>query len=149
MGSWGGAAPLSGDNGYNGWWNETVQGVIKEKKIAFKRWQRSRDLGDREEYRRKKNEAKRKVREAQREAWRQWSEDLNTREGQNKLFRVAAQMKKDKTDIPGSRYVKDENGNLIVDPSSVAERWKQYFSRLLNEESNRQIEVSAPVCGPV
>ena len=131
------------------WWSETVQGVIKEKKIAFKRWQRSGELQDREEYRRKKNEAKRKVREAKKEAWREWCEDLNTREGQNKLFRVAAQMKKDRTDVPGSRFVKDENGHLLVEPSSVAERWKQYFSRLLNEESDHQIEVCNPVCGPI
>ena len=131
------------------WWNETVQGVIKEKKSAFKRWQRSRDLEDREAYRRKKNEAKRKVREAKKEAWRQWSEALNTREGQNKLFRVAAQMKKDRTDIPGSRFIKDANGNLIVNSLSVAERWKQYFSRLLNVENDHQIETCAQVSGPV
>ena len=31
----------------------------------------------------------------------------------------------------------------------MAVRRKQYFSRLLNEESDHQIEVSAPVCGPV
>ena len=131
------------------WWNEAVQGVLKEKKIAFKRWQRSGELQDREVYRRKRNEAKRKVREAKKEAWRQWCEDVNTREGQNKLFRVAAQMKKDKTDIHGSRFVKDENGNLLVEPSSVAERWKQYFDRLLNEENEHHIEVCDPVSGPV
>ena len=74
---------------------------------------------------------------------------MNTKEGQNKLFRVAAQMKKERTDVPGSRFVKDESGNLLVESSSVAERWKHYFSRLLNEESDHQIEVCNPVYGPV
>ena len=52
-------------------------------------------------------------------------------------------------DVPGSRNVKDENGTLLAEQTSVKEAWKQYFSRLLNGESDQQVEVCDPVCGPI
>ena len=87
--------------------------------------------------------------EAKREAWGQWCDELSTREGQNKLYRIAAQMKKDRTDVPGTRYVKDRNGNLLVNPTLVAERWREYFNGLVNSESDHQITECDPVSGPV
>ena len=41
------------------WWSDAVQNVLKEKKAAFKKWQRTLEMEDREAYRRKRNEAKR------------------------------------------------------------------------------------------
>ena len=131
------------------WWSEAVQNILREKKAAFKRWQRTGEREDREAYRRKRNEAKRVVKNAKNQAWRRWSEDLNTREGQNKMFRVAAQMKKDKADVAGSRFVKNVDGRLLIEPDAVASRWKEYFSRLLNEENENQIEMSNIVSGPI
>ena len=126
-----------------------MQSVLRVKKAAFKRLQRTGHPEDREAYRRKRNESRRVVRCEKKEAWRRWSEDLNTREGQNKMFRVATQMKKDKVDVAGSRFVKSADGNLLIEPESVAGRWKEYFDRLLNEENGNEIEVSGIVSGPV
>ena len=39
------------------------------------------------------------VADAKSEAWNCWSEDLNTRDGKNKLFRAASLMRKDKEDV--------------------------------------------------
>ena len=83
------------------WWNDTVQQIIKEKKAAFRKWQRSGAEVDNEVYKRKKREAQRIVGDMKKEAWSQWSQDLNTREGRNKLFRVASQMKEDKKIFKG------------------------------------------------
>ena len=65
------------------------------------------------------------------------------------MFRVATQMKWDKVDVAGTRFVKNVDGNLLIEPGSVAGRWKEYFSRLLNEESENQIETSDIVSGPI
>ena len=65
------------------------------------------------------------------------------------MFRIAAQMKKDKVDVAGSRFVKNLDGNLLIEPGAVASRWKEYFSRLLNEENENQIEVSDIISGPI
>ena len=131
------------------WWNNSVQDIIREKRAAFKKWQRSGGDADREEYRRKSREAKRRVGEAKQEAWREWSEDLNTAEGRNKLFRVASQMRKDKKDIQGTCFIKDENNNIVVEQNAVADRWRRYFHALLNEEYENQIEICSPVEGPI
>ena len=66
------------------WWTEAVQNVLREKKATFKRWQQTGYMEDREAYRRKRNDARRVVREEKYEAWRRWSEDLHTREGQTR-----------------------------------------------------------------
>ena len=65
------------------------------------------------------------------------------------MFRVATQMKKDKVDIVGSGFVKNADGNLLIEPGSVARRWEENFSRLLNEENENQIEVEHMVSGPI
>ena len=43
------------------WWNEDVRQVLKQKKLAFKKWQKSMFEGDKEEYRIKNGEAKKIV----------------------------------------------------------------------------------------
>jgi hypothetical protein len=37
--------------------------------------------------------------------------------------------------------VKDENGDLLEDSHNILNRWKNYFSQLLNVHNVRQIEV--------
>ena len=58
-------------------------------------------------------------------------------------------MKKDKKDIQGSGFIKDENGNILVEQNEVAERWRRYFQELLNEEYENQIEECDVVEGPI
>jgi hypothetical protein len=33
---------------------------------------------------------------------------------------------------PSSNLVKDENGDLLADPHNILNRWRNYFSQLLN-----------------
>jgi hypothetical protein len=45
---------------------------------------------------------------------------------------------------PRSNLVKDENGDLLADPHNISNRWKNYFSQLLNVHGVsdvRQIEI--------
>jgi hypothetical protein len=45
---------------------------------------------------------------------------------------------------PRNNLVKDENGDLLADSNNILNRWKNYFSRLLNAHNVsdvRQIEV--------
>ena len=49
-------------------------------------------------------------------------------------------------DVSGSRFVKNLDGNLHIEPGAVAGRWKEYFERLLNEANENQIEKSGIVC---
>ena len=131
------------------WWNEEVQGAIKEKKMAYKRWQKRRTEEAHEQYRVKRRQAKRAVAIAKDRAWKEWSEYLKTRGGRAKIFRIAKQMKKERKDIVGAKYIKDENGTLKVKEEEVMERWRRYFSSLLNETNAYQLEEEQKIEGPI
>ena len=89
--------------------------------------------------------AKRCVAISKREAW----QNLSTPEGQNKMFLVSAQMRKDRKDVHGTKYIKDENGDIVVKEKEVRDRWRRYFSTLLNEENPNHIEDVEVIEGPI
>ena len=72
-----------------------MQEAIKEKKRAYKRWQRRRTEETHEQYRVKRRQAKRAVAIAKDRAWKEWSEYLKTSGGRAKMFRIAKQMKRE------------------------------------------------------
>ena len=59
--------------------------------------------------------AKKEVARAKESAWKLWSEDLHTAAGQQKMFKMAQQMRRDKKDIIGSNFIRDGSGNIRVD----------------------------------
>ncbi len=67
------------------------------------------------------------------------------------MLKMAKQMKDEKKDVIGARYVKDEHGNIKVEEAHIMQRWKRYFSELLNEENQYKLEdhlkVEAPILG--
>ena len=83
------------------WWNHTVQQRLREKKVAYKRWQPTGAEEDRETFKDRKRVARREVAREKSEAWAEWSRNLNTAEGRGKMFRIAKQMRKDKRDVIG------------------------------------------------
>ena len=49
------------------------------------------------------------------QAWIEWSENLNTVKGRTEMFRLASQMKKDKTDILATNFIKNEEDCIKVE----------------------------------
>ena len=86
---------------------------------------------------------------AQDRAWNYWSESLQSNEGRAKMFKIAKQMRKERKDIIGLKYVRDENGTLKVKERKVMERWRSYFSSLLNKTNEYQLEEEDKVEGPI
>ena len=74
------------------WWNEEVQRCLGEK--AYKRL---KDGGNHQAYKNKKKEAKRAVAKARGEAWREWCDNLETKQGEENIFRIARTRAKQKT----------------------------------------------------
>ena len=48
-----------------------------------------------------------------------------TTEGKNETFRIAQSVRKDRKDVKGAKYIKDENGEIKIE--DIMNRWKQYF----------------------
>ena len=123
------------------WWNEAVQGSIKQKKEAKKAYDRTASEGDKREYRKSRAEAKREVAKAKEEAYKELYNRLNTKGGEKELFRIAKQRDKSAKDIQHVRVIKDEQGRLITDEEEVVQRWKGYFENLMNTENPREPRV--------
>ncbi len=64
------------------------------------------------------------------------------------MFKIAKQMKEERKDVIGARYVKDEHGNIKVEEADIMERWKRYFCELLNEENQYELEDHLKFEGP-
>ena len=62
---------------------------------------------------------------------------LETKEGEKELYRLARQRDRAGKDVQHVRFIKDKNGNVIVNLEEVLKRWKEYFQKLINEENNR------------
>ena len=131
------------------WWREEVRQAIKEKKAAFKKWQNEKTEENKAVYREKSKQAKRAVAIAQSQAWEEWCQDIRTAEGRQKMFRLARQMKKDRQDVVGGRYVKDEAGRIQIEDKKITARWRRYFSELLNEENPYELEEVERTVGPI
>lgn len=131
------------------WWSDEVEAVIKEKKAAYKVWQRSLLDIDKLRYRQINNRSKKVVAKARDSAWRAWSEDLYTAVGQNKMFKMAKQMRKDRKDVLGTNFIRGANGNVATDPADVQDRWRGYFEDLLNVENPNLLEDTPAILGPI
>ena len=121
------------------WWKESVQEMIKAKKEAKKKWETSERPEDRESYRQANKEAKRAVATAKAQSLDELYDELETQEGQRKIFRMAKARDKATKDFTQIKQVKDEHGVVLRDQDKIRERWKEYFNTLLNEENPRSV----------
>ncbi len=60
-------------------------------------------------------------------------------------------MKGERKDVIGARYVEDEHGDIKVEEVDIMQRWKRYYSELLNEENQYELEdhlkTESPILG--
>ena len=77
--------------------------------------------------------------QAQEASLQETYEELETREGQKKIFKIAKARNKTTKDITHIKQIKNEEGEVMCSSSDIQSRWKQYFERLLNEENQRTL----------
>ena len=104
------------------WWNEEVQESIKEKKEAKKAWDKIRNENTKKVYKEKKSKAKKEVAMAKGRAYDNLYARLETKEGDNKLYRLARQRERAGKDVEHVRVIKDENGNVMVNSEAMLKR---------------------------
>ena len=57
---------------------------------------------------------------------------LNTKEGRNDIYKLSKQMRRDRGDAVGGKYVIDTENNLKVVEDEIRETWRKYYLDLLN-----------------
>ncbi|CAK9300675.1 unnamed protein product [Gordionus sp. m RMFG-2023] len=81
------------------WWNQNVQTPIQENKALYKIWYKSKNADDKSRYKKSKRLATKAVARVKSMAYDDMYEDLHTKEGQNKIYRLAKQREKNSRDI--------------------------------------------------
>ena len=123
------------------WWlNDKGQEVIKAKKVAKNIWETSRRQEDKDIYRQANKAAKKAVATNKALAMNELYEELETPEGERKIFRIAkAARYKVSKDLSHMKQIKNEHGVVLRDLDMIIGRLKGYFDKLLNEENRRSI----------
>lgn len=103
------------------WWNEEVQEKIKEKKAAKRNWDMLQDADSREKYKESRKNAGRAVAKSKEKAYKELYDKLETREGENELYRLAKQRDRAGKDIQQVRVMKDADGNVLTCTEKVLE----------------------------
>ena len=97
-----------------------------------------------------KREAKVAVAKAKNEAYKEWYDKMGTEEGERLIYKVAKQRARSRRDIGEVNVIKDQTGDMLTDEVKIKERWREYFSNLLNVENAREQLGEVPaVEGPV
>lgn len=64
---------------------------------------------------------------------------LECKRGDKKLHRLAKARDRRGRVLDQVKYIKNENGKVLVKETHIRWRWKTYFHKLLNEEEDRDI----------
>ena len=103
-----------------------------------------------EAYKNMKREAKAAVAKVKNEAYKEWHDKMGTKEGERMIYKVAQQRARSRRDIVEVNVVKDQIGEMLTDEVKIKERWREFFSNLLNIENAReQLGEVLAVEGPV
>jgi Reverse transcriptase (RNA-dependent DNA polymerase) len=116
------------------WWNEKVQEKVRHKRECFKALHGSNNDENRARYQKASREAKKAVSDARSMAYEEFYQDLGTKKGEQKIYKLAKNRDKKTRDLDQVRCIKDAEGNILTTDQDIKDRWEKYFSVLFNEE---------------
>ncbi|XP_070022723.1 uncharacterized protein [Nicotiana sylvestris] len=103
------------------WWNEVVQGKVKAKKAAYMKLVGSIGEEERracmERYKVSRKKAKLSVTQAKIVSYGRMYEELGKKAEEKKLFRQAKLRERKARDLDQVRYIKDEDGRILMEDS--------------------------------
>ena len=131
------------------WWNEKLHETVKRKKEAFKVWQQNRGDTEKQLYKNPNKAVKKNVAEAKMEAEKDLYDELESKEGQAKIYSIAKIRQRKRQDITEISCIKDSSGKLLVENEEIQNRWKEFYEDLLYiENPSDPLPGAAPVSGP-
>ncbi|KAD7116786.1 hypothetical protein E3N88_04054 [Mikania micrantha] len=85
-----------------------------------------------------RQKAKKTVAEAKDKAYREIYKCLENKEGEPGMFKIAKARERKRQDIGLVRFIKGEDGRVLVKETDIRERWQTYFSELFNNTDNAE-----------
>ena len=129
-------------NKRSAWWDDEMKELVKDKRRLFEVYNRSKGENDREEYRRKNQEVKRRVREKKNVVNERLGESLSVNFKENKKMFWSQVNANRKTKEQMDMRIKDMDGNVLTEQKAVKDRWSEYFEQLLNVDDGRAAELT-------
>ncbi|XP_068243731.1 uncharacterized protein [Palaemon carinicauda] len=112
---------------------------VKTKKEAKKKADLSGQEQEKENYKQAKKEAKTAVAKAKAETLNKVHKEMETPEGEKRIFLIAKARDAASKDLTQIRQIKDSFGIVLAIENEIKRRWKTYFEVLLNEENPRSV----------
>jgi hypothetical protein len=70
-------------------------------------------------------------------AYTELYQKLDTKEGENDVYKMAKLRERKTRDFNQVKYIKDEADRLLVKDEEIKNRWREYFDKLFNDESKK------------
>jgi hypothetical protein len=77
------------------------------------------------------------VSEARGKPYTELYQKLDTKEGKNDVYKMAKLRERKTRDFHQVKCIKDETDRLLVKDEEIKKRWRAYFDKLFNDESEK------------
>ena len=110
------------------WWrNDDVQKALKEKRDSFKKWQSSRTTEELADYRENGTNVKKAVTTAKDVGYDELYTKLDSREGQDMIYKLAKTRYRSILDQEDIVYITDARKHIITKPNRIIGQWLGHF----------------------
>jgi hypothetical protein len=87
-----------------------------------------------QKYKETRRNAKKTMSEARGQAYTELYRKLDTKEGENDVYKMTKLRERKTRDFNQVKYIKDEADRLLVKDEEIKNRWREYFDKLFNDE---------------
>lgn len=117
------------------WWNEEIKELVKEKKLAWKKYMQTRKQTEKEEYNARRNLVKKAVREAKKNSWRDFGEQItemhktDNRKFWTKIKRLRGNKRKE------IKAIRNKSNQLQTGINEILETWTEHYTDKFNKHA--------------
>jgi hypothetical protein len=104
------------------WWNDEVQKAINEKKECYKRLHHNKSDENIQKYKEARTNAKKSVSEPRGQTYTELYRKLDTKEGENDVYKMAKLRERKTRDFHQIKCIKDETDRLLVKDEEIKNR---------------------------
>jgi hypothetical protein len=90
-----------------------------------------------QKYKEARRNANKAVSEARGQAYTELYRKLDTKEGENDVYKMAKLQERNTRDFNQVKCIKDKADRLLVKDEEIKNRWREYFDKLFNDESEK------------